>query len=132
MLQRKTVLEAHVKRLREEVRAKREAKIAQKAALESQLLKNRPELTTYESKLNMRIVGVKVDHIGFIFTKISEQDWEKEFSLTVDVSRHDFSVSECSPSLPDLDVHLQFLNDSRDLFGFLKRVRRAFKEMSKR
>ena len=35
------------------------AKIAEKKALDEQVLKNRPELATFESVLAMRIVGVK-------------------------------------------------------------------------
>lgn len=112
------------------------AKIAEKKALDEQVLKNRPELATFESVLAMRIVGVKgavdltlkvirssgqddwewttniffllpvcsfrygpatEDHIGFVFTRISEQDWEKEFTMTVDVSHHDFQGITRSP-----------------------------------
>lgn len=128
----KQALMAQVNQLRKEVKAKREAKIAEKKALDEQVLKNRPELATFESVLAVRIVGVKEDHIGFVFTRISEQDWEKEFTVTVDVSHHDFQVSECSPNLPDLDTHLQYLNDTRDFYGFLKRIRKAFIELRDR
>lgn len=45
---------------------------------------------------------------------------------------HWILVSDCSPSLPDLETHLQYLNDTRDFYGFLKRIRKAFIEFSKK
>ncbi|KAG0212264.1 kinetochore-associated Ndc80 complex subunit spc25 [Mortierella sp. GBA30] len=108
------------------------AKIAQKKALDEQILKNKPEVSSYESILAMRIVGVQEDQIGFVFTRINELDWEQEYSVTVDVSQYDYSVSECSPSLPELPSLVRYLNDTRDLYGFLKRVRKGFKDLCKK
>ncbi|KAF9921724.1 kinetochore-associated Ndc80 complex subunit spc25 [Linnemannia zychae] len=132
MKQTRALHEAQLEALRKEVKAKREAKIALKKALDEQVLKNKPELASYESFLSLRIVGVKVDHIGFVFTRISEQDWEREYSITVDVSQHDFAVSDCSPSLPELPALLRYLNETRDFYGFLKKARQAFKDLSKK
>ncbi|KAI7824663.1 chromosome segregation protein Spc25-domain-containing protein [Gamsiella multidivaricata] len=118
--------------LRREVKAKREAKIAQKKALDEQVLKNKPELASFESVLAMRIVGVKEDQIGFVFTRISEQDWDREYTITVDVSQHEFAVEDCSPALPELQLLLRYLNETRDFYGFLKKVRKAFKDLAKK
>ncbi|KAG0314902.1 kinetochore-associated Ndc80 complex subunit spc25 [Dissophora globulifera] len=125
-------LEMQVAVLTREVKAKREAKIAQKKALDEQVLKNRPELASFESILAMRIVGVKEDHIGFVFTRINEQDWNKEYSITIDVSHHEFTVSDCTPELNELPVLLRSLNATRDFYGFLKKVRKAFKDSVKK
>ncbi|KAF9992549.1 kinetochore-associated Ndc80 complex subunit spc25 [Entomortierella chlamydospora] len=137
MQQIRSSLETQVAILRKEVKAKREAKIAQKKALDEQVLKNKPELASFESILAMRIVGVKgkfpiKDHIGFVFTRINELDWDQEYSITVDVSQHEFAVSDCTPNLPELPSLLRHLNDTRDFYGFLKRVRKAFKDLSKK
>ncbi|KAK3816762.1 MAG: chromosome segregation protein Spc25-domain-containing protein [Linnemannia elongata] len=132
MKQTRALHETQLDLLRKEVKAKREAKIALKKALDEQVLKNKPELASYESFLSMRIVGVKVDHIGFIFTRISEQDWEKEYSITLDVSQHEFSASDCSPELPELPALLRYLNETRDFYGFMKKVRQAFRDLSKK
>ncbi|KAG0361712.1 kinetochore-associated Ndc80 complex subunit spc25 [Gamsiella multidivaricata] len=113
--------------LRREVKAKREAKIAQKKALDEQVLKNKPELASFESVLAMRI-----DQIGFVFTRISEQDWDREYTITVDVSQHEFAVEDCSPALPELQLLLRYLNETRDFYGFLKKVRKAFKDLAKK
>ncbi|KAK3827433.1 MAG: chromosome segregation protein Spc25-domain-containing protein [Benniella sp.] len=118
--------------LRREVKAKREAKIAFKKALEQQALKNKPELASFESVLSLRIVGVQEDQIGFVFTRINELDWEQECSITVDVSQHEYAVAECSPILPGLSSLVRYLNDTRDFYGFIKRVRKAFKDMTKK
>ncbi|KAF9904317.1 kinetochore-associated Ndc80 complex subunit spc25 [Linnemannia zychae] len=132
MNQTRSLHETQLDLLRKEVKAKREAKIALKKALDEQVLKNKPELASYESFLSMRIIGVKVDHIGFVFTRISEQDWEREYTITLDVSQHEFSVSDCSPALPELPSLLRYLNETRDFYGFLKKVRQAFKDFSKK
>ncbi|KAF9113692.1 kinetochore-associated Ndc80 complex subunit spc25 [Mortierella sp. AM989] len=149
MGQLRSSLEEQVAILRREVKAKREAKIAQKKALDEQVLKNKPELASFESILSMRIVGVKgkpasvnyvtdfilegkQDHIGFVFTRINELDWDQEYSITVDVSQHEFAVSECSPDLQELSSLLKYLNETRDFYGFLKRVRKAFKDSTKK
>ncbi|KAF9383140.1 kinetochore-associated Ndc80 complex subunit spc25 [Mortierella sp. AD011] len=161
MQQIRSSLETQVAILRKEVKAKREAKIAQKKALDEQVLKNKPELASFESILAMRIVGVKgrfltshdtvyahvqalnlelicfiylniEDHIGFVFTRINELDWDQEYSITIDVSQHEFAVSDCTPNLPELPSLLRYLNDTRDFYGFLKRVRKAFKDLSKK
>ncbi|KAF9288803.1 kinetochore-associated Ndc80 complex subunit spc25 [Mortierella alpina] len=132
MRQMQASLESQVSLLRKEVKAKREAKFAQKKALDEQILKNKPEVSCYESVLAMRIVGVQEDRIGFVFTRINEQDWDQEFSITIDVSQYDYSASECVPSLPELPSLVRYLNDTRDLYGFLKRVRKGFKDLCKK
>ncbi|KAF9954774.1 kinetochore-associated Ndc80 complex subunit spc25 [Modicella reniformis] len=132
MKQRHEALEEQVAILRREVKAKREAKIALKKALEEQVLKNKPELASFESILALRIVGVKEDQIGFVFTRISELNWDKEYSMTVDVSQHDYSVAECNPVLPEVQSLLRYLNDTRDFYGFIKKVRKAFKDLTKK
>ncbi|KAF9898149.1 kinetochore-associated Ndc80 complex subunit spc25 [Lobosporangium transversale] len=125
-------LEAQVIALKKEIKAKREARTALKKALDEQMLKNKPELTCFESILAMRIVGIKEDHIGFVFTRINELDWEQEYSIIVDVSQRDFSVSDCNPLIPQLPSLIQSLNETRDFYEFLKRVRKAFKDLAKK
>lgn len=132
MQQRRQVLQEQVAILRREVKAKREAKIALKKALEKQVLKNKPELASFESALALRIIGVREDHIGFVFTRINEQDWDQEYTITVDVSQHDYAVADCNPSLPELPSLIRYLNDTRDFYGFIKKVRKAFKDQSKK
>ncbi|KAF9439098.1 kinetochore-associated Ndc80 complex subunit spc25 [Entomortierella beljakovae] len=132
MAQVRSSLEEQVAILRREVKAKREAKIAQKKALDEQVLKNRPELAIFESVLAMRIVGIKEDHIGFVFTRINELDWDQEYTITIDVSHHEFAVSECSHNIPELPSLLKHLNETRDFYGFLKRIRKSFKDFAKK
>ncbi|KAG0249252.1 kinetochore-associated Ndc80 complex subunit spc25 [Mortierella polycephala] len=127
--QTRSHLENQIIALQKEVTAKRDAKIALKKALDEQMMKNKPELAAYEATLGLRIVGVKEDHIGFVFTRLNELDWDKEYSITIDVSQYDFAVSECTPNLPELSSLLQHLNETRDFYGFLKRARKAFKDL---
>jgi kinetochore protein Spc25 len=71
------------------------------------------------------------------FTLIDPADPDREFSLIIDVSNHEYSgefacaatvdsgltstVPNCSPPITALPDMLRQLNDDRDLYGFIKR-----------
>ncbi|KAG0226930.1 kinetochore-associated Ndc80 complex subunit spc25 [Actinomortierella wolfii] len=132
MKQRKADMEAELTVLQHDVNAKREAAHSHQRALKEQMSKNKPELEAFERYWAMRIVGVKEDHIAFVFTRIDALDWEKEFSVTLDASQHDYDVVECVPDLPHIDQALSQLNRTRALGQFLKDVRQMFVEHSQR
>lgn len=39
----------------------------------------------------MSLLASSEDQIGFVFTRINELDWEQEYSITVDVSQHEYA-----------------------------------------
>ncbi|KAG0253176.1 kinetochore-associated Ndc80 complex subunit spc25 [Actinomortierella ambigua] len=132
MKQRKADLEAELATLQQDVNARREAAHSHQRALKEQIAKNKPELEAFERYWAMRIVGVKEDHIAFVFTRVDALDWNKEFTITLDASQHDYDVVECIPDVPHLDQALAQLNRSRALGQFLKDVRQMFLEYTQR
>jgi kinetochore protein Spc25 len=89
----------------------------------------------------MKIEGVKEDVLRIVYSHISETDWMREYSLTIDLSERDYKgatrpncsltlVIECKPSISQLDELVQKLNRTREFFEFLKWMRQAFKEQS--
>jgi kinetochore protein Spc25 len=63
----------------------------QRNEISKQSLKNGPELQFWESMLSMRIDGVKEDLLRICFTRIDENDWDREFSFVVDLSDRDYN-----------------------------------------
>ncbi|KAM3579153.1 kinetochore-associated Ndc80 complex subunit spc25 [Umbelopsis sp. WA50703] len=89
--------------------------------------KNVPELLCYEEKLACKIVGVSTDVLTFQFHNIDENDWNRKFSVTIQIAGKQYNYKSCDPELPELKSLIDELNTSRDFFRFLKRVRQAFK-----
>ncbi|KAI9334835.1 chromosome segregation protein Spc25-domain-containing protein [Zopfochytrium polystomum] len=123
-------LEEKVKSLEEEVRSRR-AKLEQTIRKrEEEAARSVPEMLLYEEKLAMKIVGLKVGVLRFVFTHINKNNWNEEFAFVVDVSggSKTYQIIECTPRLPTLDSLVKFLNDTRDFFRFLKEIRKEFVE----
>ncbi|KAG5437948.1 hypothetical protein PCANB_000294 [Pneumocystis canis] len=96
-----------------------------------QASRNQPELKFWEDYLAMRIEGVKDDFLKIIFTHIDENDWTREFYFIINLSQRDYEITECSPQLVTIHEIVSKLNHSRDFFGFLKDIRKAFKNYEK-
>ncbi|KAI9466472.1 kinetochore-associated Ndc80 complex subunit spc25 [Coemansia sp. RSA 989] len=117
------------KRMLEQELAQRKSIIAEKRqVLAVQAAKNSPELAFFENQMGISIVGGERDILTFIFTYISLSEPSRPFSISMDLSQREYSVKKCSPVIADLQTHVDWLNASRDFFGFLKRIRRGFVE----
>lgn len=98
-----------------------------RGVIATQAAKNKPELEFFKSKMGLSIVsGGQNDMLNFVFTQISMVDPQRPFTITVDLSQHDYRAPKCKPNLPNLQSHLDWLNMTRDFFGFLKRIRKEF------
>ena len=62
----------------------------ERRALAAQAAKNGPELAFWEEHLAMKIEGVKEDVLQIVYSHISETDWMREYSFTVDLSERDY------------------------------------------
>ncbi|KAJ2771337.1 kinetochore-associated Ndc80 complex subunit spc25 [Coemansia nantahalensis] len=91
-----------------------------------QAAKNAPEAAFFENQMGVAITGGAKDLLTFVFTQISLSDPARPFSVTVDLSQREYRATDCTPALAELQTHVDWLNLSRDFFGFLKRVRRGF------
>jgi kinetochore protein Spc25 len=52
--------------------------------------KNGPELTFWEEHLAMKLEGVKEDIIRIVFNHVSETDWTREYSFTINLAERDY------------------------------------------
>ncbi|KAI0631652.1 chromosome segregation protein Spc25-domain-containing protein [Trametes polyzona] len=89
-----------------------------------------PELAACEAALKCTIEGIGHDKILVRFTHVDPADHEREFSLVVDVSSRTYKVPTTTPFLPTLPILLDELNESRDIYAFIRRVRNAFRELA--
>ncbi|KAJ2805260.1 kinetochore-associated Ndc80 complex subunit spc25 [Coemansia guatemalensis] len=120
---------AEKKRALEVELARRQNAIAEKRqVLDAQKTKNAPEIEFFQNQMGISISSERKDMLTFAFTQISLSDPSRPFSISVDLSRREYSVTKCTPALANLQTHVDWLNMSRDFFGFLKRIRREFAE----
>ena len=106
-----------------------------------------PELKTCEHRLRCIVEGIEKDQLLVRFSYLDGSDLEREFSFVLDVSSRAYR-GECSlfvhfhwfwtliclvltstPLLPTLPIYVEELNESRDVYTFIKQVRRAFEEL---
>ncbi|KAI9501530.1 kinetochore-associated Ndc80 complex subunit spc25 [Coemansia spiralis] len=120
----------HKKEMLEKELERKQAVISNKRRVfETQSAKNAPELAFFEEKMGISIVGGSKDILTFIFTRISLPEPLRQFSVTIDLSQREYRATKCKPEIADLDSHVEWLNTTRDFFGFLKRIRREFVEL---
>ncbi|GFZ49559.1 Probable kinetochore protein SPC25 [Saitozyma sp. JCM 24511] len=122
-------VEAELNAVRKEVKAERGEKERQGKVLEQQRGRDAIELQILQEVLGLRIEGVKADELLMRFTLLDPSDPEREFSMIIDVSKHEYTVPNCSPPLSALPELLRQLNADRDLYSFIKRVRKAFRAL---
>ncbi|KAI9101381.1 chromosome segregation protein Spc25-domain-containing protein [Phlyctochytrium arcticum] len=117
-------MQSDLRRRREDLALKREARRTQHQRLQ-------PELECYEQKLAVQIIGLQNEILKFIFTHVNPADWDQEYSFVIDVRRQDYQVIDCNPPLPILDGLVEWLNSTRDFSTFLKMMRRGFATIAK-
>ncbi|KAJ2746555.1 kinetochore-associated Ndc80 complex subunit spc25 [Coemansia sp. BCRC 34301] len=110
--------------------AKQKVVDGKRAVLKGQGAGNHDELVFFKEKLGLAISGGgNPDLLTFEFTQISLSEPQRPFTVTVDLSQREYRATKCKPHLDALQGHVEWLNASRDFFGFLKRVRREFVEL---
>lgn len=102
----------------------------------------------FEHNLRCAIEGIAPDQILVRFTDIDPADTSREFSVVIDLSdssykgkphgkvstetlRHRAShlVPTASPLPPTLPFLLEELNETRDIYSFIKQIRQAFEQL---
>ncbi|CAD6575528.1 MAG: kinetochore-associated Ndc80 complex subunit spc25 [Tremellales sp. Tagirdzhanova-0007] len=124
-----TALEAELNAVRKEVKSQKMEKERQTTVLEEMRGQDGVELGLLEEAIGWRVEGVKEDLLLMRFTSIDPAEPEREFSIVIDVSKQDYSVPKCSPPLANLAEMVRQLNSDREFFGFIKRVRKAFRAL---
>ncbi|KAH8101509.1 chromosome segregation protein Spc25-domain-containing protein [Cristinia sonorae] len=85
-----------------------------------------PELLELERRLQCYIEGIDKDKILVRFSHVDPHDTSREFSFVIDVSSRAYKVPTTTPYLPTLPMLVDELNESRDVFAFIKQMRQAF------
>ena len=113
--------------------------------MESHASRTSPELTECEFRLRTVIEGIDKDKILVRFTHIDPSDPQREYSAVIDVSGDAYKgmpvafmldithpmvlVPTTSPFLPNLPILLDELNETRNIYTFIKHVRQAFEQL---
>ncbi|KAJ9111849.1 hypothetical protein QFC20_002436 [Naganishia adeliensis] len=127
--EQQTTLDSELIKLRHEMMALKIDKQRQKKVLIEQKELDVPEVKKVEYLLGWKIEAVKPTTIWNRFTQIDPNDPEREFSMLIDFSDGNrYAVPNCSPPLSGLADLVAQLNEDRDLYTFIKRVRAGFRD----
>lgn len=126
------LLDAEIEQRRAVVNNLRREREREHALLNAHASKTAPELTECEFRLRSVIEGIDKDKILVRFTHLDPTDPQREFNLVLDVSGDNYRVPTTSPFLPNLPILLDELNNTRDVYAFIKSVRQAFEELVSR
>ncbi|OCK80158.1 hypothetical protein K432DRAFT_353569 [Lepidopterella palustris CBS 459.81] len=133
-LANRDALKARISEVQKAISARREAQLKHRRYLDGQARYNEPELDFWESYLSLRIEGVgQQDRLKFVFTNVSEREWEREAWFELDTSEREYKVGQYRPKVEREEVErvLERLNETRDLATFLKGMRELFVEALK-
>ncbi|KAI0727637.1 chromosome segregation protein Spc25-domain-containing protein [Fomitopsis betulina] len=96
--------------------------------LNSHAARMAPELSESEAKLQCVVEGIEKDKLLVRFLDLDPGNREKECNLVIDVSSRSYKVPTTTPYLPTLPILLDELNETRDVYTFIKNARSAFKK----
>ncbi|CAG8685422.1 6505_t:CDS:2, partial [Cetraspora pellucida] len=126
IIERKNFLVMQIDAMKKEIQKQRDSIVGKQISLEAQLSKNEPELKRFADRLAFTMEGARDDAIIFTFTCIYENDSSQPCSFTLDVGESIYTVLECNPPLDQIEELVTQLNESRDFYTFVKRMRQAF------
>lgn len=127
-------LRQQIAEIQKAISARKSAQQSHQRYLNQQSRFNIPELDFWQDYLCLRIEGAgAVDRLKFVFTHVSEADWEKEAWFELGTGSRDYQICKCSPKLEreEVDRILDKLNEGRDLTPALKAIRLLFVEALK-
>ncbi|ORX49308.1 hypothetical protein BCR36DRAFT_412826 [Piromyces finnis] len=126
LLSRRDELINMKKELEIRLKEKRKELEYRKMEKEEQMIKNEPELNFYENTLALKMTPIKEGIIEFAFTNINKELNSKKYYFVIDVSNKNYKILECQPKIPEINNLLDNLNDTRNLYDFIKLMRIAF------
>ncbi|WVR00001.1 hypothetical protein IAU59_007143 [Kwoniella sp. CBS 9459] len=124
-----STLENELNSLRKQVKLEQSEKERQGKVLDDMRDRDEIELRELEEAVGWKVEGIKEDLLLMRFTLLDPNDPAREFSILIDVSKQDYSVPNCDPPLPSLPELVRQLNSDRDFYGFIKKVRKAFRAL---
>ncbi|KAJ7576786.1 chromosome segregation protein Spc25-domain-containing protein [Mycena floridula] len=87
-----------------------------------------PEVEACQTRLACVVEGLKKhkDRILVRFSSIDESDPQREFTFVIDLVNPTFTVPTSSPPLRSLPLLVDELNETKDLYAFIHRMRQEF------
>ncbi|KAI0809138.1 chromosome segregation protein Spc25-domain-containing protein [Irpex lacteus] len=122
-------LDAEIEQKRAVVMDLKRERNRERSILETYASRTTPELLETERRLQCYVEGIERDKILLRFTHIDKTDVDREFSVVIDVASNVYKVPTMSPALPTLPILLDELNETRDVYTFIKQVRQAFEHL---
>ncbi|KIJ45189.1 hypothetical protein M422DRAFT_30037 [Sphaerobolus stellatus SS14] len=124
-------VDVEIQQVKVSIEALRHERKKENAVLDRQASHQRPELKVLESKLHFTVQGVQKDMLLVRFTQIDPSDPERDFSVVIDVSKQNYRVPTASPMIPTLPLLVDELNETREFYRFIKKVRQSFIDMAR-
>ncbi|KAI0042089.1 hypothetical protein FA95DRAFT_1610468 [Auriscalpium vulgare] len=116
----------HYRAMAGNLRREREA---ERTVLDAHASEVAVEVTACEHATQCFIEGVGQDQLLIRYLHISKRDWSREASFVLDVSSRTYKVITATPQLPNLPILLDRLNESRDVYAFIRDVRAAYRDL---
>jgi len=104
-----------------------------------------PEAKLCEERLACSIEGVEKDRLLVRFSRLDPMDEEREASFVIDIATDTYKgeyyylhsldntylvlVITSSPTLPSMPILVNTLNDSSDIYAFIRDVRAAYEHL---
>jgi len=63
---------------------------------------------------------------AFTFKYIDPEDWDRPFTILIDVSTNRYRVKRCEPMVAQLASLIDELNEDNNFFAFLRKMRDCF------
>ncbi|KAF8555950.1 hypothetical protein OG21DRAFT_1507178 [Imleria badia] len=124
-------IDSEIEQYRATVSNLQREKDAERDILNEHAAQLEPELAACESWLKCNIEGIEADQILIRFSHIDEGSFDREFSFVLDVSSPSYNVITTTPPLPALPILLRELNQTGDVYRFIKCMRSAFRDLLK-
>ncbi|GJJ13816.1 hypothetical protein Clacol_008073 [Clathrus columnatus] len=122
-------VDLEIEQVKASVAALRKERKKESTILEKQASHQKPELKALENALHMTVEGVQKDILLVRFTHLDPSDEERDFSIVIDISTPMYKVPTCSPVIASLPLLVDELNETREFFKFIKKVRKAFVDL---
>ncbi|KAN0101079.1 Chromosome segregation protein Spc25 domain containing protein [Tylopilus felleus] len=124
-----TAIDSEIEQYRALVSNLQREKDAERDILNEYAAQLEPELAACESWLKCNIEGIEADQLLIRFSHIEEANVDREFSFVLDVSSPSYNVITTTPPLPALPILLRELNQTGDVYRFIRHMRSAFRDL---
>ncbi|KAF8439455.1 chromosome segregation protein Spc25-domain-containing protein [Boletus edulis BED1] len=122
-------LDSEIEQYRTDVSNLQREKNSERDILNEHATRLEPELAACESWLQCNIEGIEADQLLIRFSHVDEANPDREFSFVLDVSTPSYNVITTTPLLPALPILLRELNQTGEVYRFIKCMRAAFRDL---